>query len=203
MRCSKLLVTVNNAGAIGAARACQILGFRSASPESYIIAGDKFKTREIESENEGAFKVINLEDLHARLLSKQHQPIEYPLVVKPCMGWGSECVSKVQTEEELVQAVAREPPITASLGPELFRRLDQLFKLGSIIFTSVQVSVARSSLVTDKRVIFTHARKRRQTFDASIECGNGHFSFFLIRSCPSFHSHINRSPTPITFQAWR
>lgn len=100
------LVTVNNAGAIGAARACQILGFRSAPPESYIIAGDKFRTRELETDNGGAFKVFNLDELHTRLLSKTHPPIEYPLVVKPCMGWGSECVSKVQTKEELVQAVA-------------------------------------------------------------------------------------------------
>jgi biotin carboxylase len=101
------LVTVNNAGAIGAARACQILGFRSAPPESYIIAGDKFRTREMEPENGGAFKVLSLEELHTRLLSKTHPPIEYPLIVKPCMGWGSECVSKVQTEEELIQAVTR------------------------------------------------------------------------------------------------
>ncbi|KJK68209.1 ATP-grasp domain protein [Aspergillus parasiticus SU-1] len=101
------LVTVNNAGAIGTARACQILGFRSAPPESYIIAGDKFKTREMEPDNGGAFKVFNIDELRTRLRSKVHSPIEYPVIVKPCMGWGSECVSKVQTEEELIQAVAR------------------------------------------------------------------------------------------------
>ncbi|KAJ1707521.1 hypothetical protein NYO67_10316 [Aspergillus flavus] len=101
------LVTVNNAGAIGTARACQILGFRSAPPESYIIAGDKFKTREMEPDNGGAFKIFNIDELHTRLRSEVHSPIQYPVIVKPCMGWGSECVSKVQTEEELIQAVGR------------------------------------------------------------------------------------------------
>ncbi|BAE62553.1 unnamed protein product [Aspergillus oryzae RIB40] len=101
------LVTVNNAGAIGTARACQILGFWSAPPESYIIAGDKFKTREMEPDNGGAFKIFNIDELHTRLRSEVHSPIQYPVIVKPCMGWGSECVSKVQTEEELIQAVGR------------------------------------------------------------------------------------------------
>ncbi|KAE8408576.1 hypothetical protein BDV37DRAFT_296032 [Aspergillus pseudonomiae] len=101
------LVTVNNAGAISTARACQILGFRSAPPESYIIAGDKFKTREMEPDNGGAFKIFNIDELRTRLRSKTNPPIKYPVIVKPCMGWGSECVAKVQTQEELIQAVAR------------------------------------------------------------------------------------------------
>jgi biotin carboxylase len=101
------LVTCYNPGLLGAAQACEELGFHSAPSESYIIAGDKFRTRELEPHVDGTFMLSTLEDLHLRLSSSTQPPINYPLIVKPCNGWGSECVSKVQNEEQLVQAVSR------------------------------------------------------------------------------------------------
>lgn len=101
------LVTIYNAGCVAIARACEILGLWTSPPESFIIAGDKYKSRELELDNGEAFKVSSVDALYARLQSKDHEPVNYPLIVKPCMGWGSECVAKVQNEEQLVEAVAR------------------------------------------------------------------------------------------------
>ncbi|EED17634.1 oligopeptide transporter, putative [Talaromyces stipitatus ATCC 10500] len=146
------LVTVNNAGAIGTARACQILGFRSAPPKSYIIAGDKFKTREMETDSGGAFKVFNLDELHARLLSKTHPPIEYPVIVKPCMGWGSECVLKVQTEGELIQAYIEGPEVDANFilidgDVTFFEVADDFPKTGDNAENPLDASFVETSMV--------------------------------------------------------
>jgi biotin carboxylase len=101
------IVTCFNPGLVGAAQAREILGFHTMPAESYIVAADKFRTRELEPDRDEAFKVSGLEELHGRISSTSHPPVRYPLIVKPCMGWGSEGVSKVQNEGELVKAVAQ------------------------------------------------------------------------------------------------
>lgn len=101
------LVTCFNPGLVAAAQAREILGFHTTPAESYIIAADKFRTRDLETDSEEAFTVSDLQELHSRLSSSLRPPIEYPLIAKPCMGWGSEGVSKVRNREELIAAVAQ------------------------------------------------------------------------------------------------
>ncbi|KAI1415381.1 glutathione synthetase ATP-binding domain-like protein [Hypoxylon sp. FL1857] len=101
--------TVSNKRLVAVARACERLGLPTESSEAYRIAADKFKQRQIEPPSEvTALRVENLQDLEERLsLDDQHPPLQYPLVVKPCVGWGSECVAKVHTKEELLHAVQK------------------------------------------------------------------------------------------------
>jgi len=102
------ITTVSNKRMVGVARACEILGLPTSPSESYAIAADKYRTREIEPLTDvTSFRVDNIEALEERLLSTEYSPIHYPVVVKPCIGWGSECISKVHTQSELLQAVAR------------------------------------------------------------------------------------------------
>jgi hypothetical protein len=102
------ITTVSNKRMVGVARACEKLGLPTSPSESFAIAADKFRSREIEpSTDVPSFRVQHVEDLRARLSSDQFAPIQYPVVVKPCIGWGSECISKVHTPHELIQAVER------------------------------------------------------------------------------------------------
>lgn len=102
------ITTVSNKRMVGVAQACERLGLPTSPSESFIIAADKFRSREIEPYSEvAAFRVSNTEDLKDRLSSNRFPSIQYPVVVKPCIGWGSECVSKVHAENQLVQAVEK------------------------------------------------------------------------------------------------
>lgn len=101
------IATCFNPGLVAAAQAREILGFYTTPAESYIIAADKFRTRDLESDREEASKVSSLQDLHSLMSSASAPPIEYPLIAKPCMGWGSEGVSKVRNKDELIKAVTQ------------------------------------------------------------------------------------------------
>lgn len=102
------IATVSNKRMVGVARACEKLGLPTSPSESFIIAADKFRSREIEPPSDmTSFRVNNVEDLKDRLSSREFLPIQYPVVVKPCIGWGSECIAKVHAENELIQAVEK------------------------------------------------------------------------------------------------
>jgi hypothetical protein len=101
------IMTVSDARVMGVAKACEILGFPTSPSDSYDLAGDKYKTRMMELNNDQAFRVFSVTELQNRLNSNGHPPLSYPLIVKPCMGWGSECVSKVSNETELFKAVEK------------------------------------------------------------------------------------------------
>ncbi|KAI2610541.1 glutathione synthetase ATP-binding domain-like protein [Hypoxylon sp. NC1633] len=100
--------TASNKRLVAVARACERLGLPTEPSEAYRISVDKFKQREIEPSAEvTALRVKDLQDLKDRLSSGQFPSLHYPLVVKPCVGWASECVAKVHTEEELIQATEK------------------------------------------------------------------------------------------------
>lgn len=102
------ITTSSNKRLIAVAKACEKLGLPTSSAESFIIAADKYKSREIEPPSDvTSLRVQNIEDLKDRLSSNNFPLIQYPLVVKPCIGWASECISKVHTETELVRAVEK------------------------------------------------------------------------------------------------
>ncbi|PLB53096.1 glutathione synthetase ATP-binding domain-like protein [Aspergillus steynii IBT 23096] len=98
------LMTVSDARLIGVARACEILGYPTSPSSAYALSGDKYQTRMMEPDAHGAFRVFGTDELRQVLQSTE---VTYPLIVKPCLGWGSQAVTKVSTEDELFQAVAK------------------------------------------------------------------------------------------------
>ncbi|PYH99795.1 hypothetical protein BO71DRAFT_394027 [Aspergillus ellipticus CBS 707.79] len=58
----------------------------------------------MESDAHGAFRVFGMDDLKTILQSTE---VAFPLIVKPCLGWGSQAVTKVVTENELSQVVEK------------------------------------------------------------------------------------------------
>ena len=99
------VMTVSDSRLIGVAKACEILKLPTSPSTSYILAADKYKTRMMEPIHEGAFQVSSVPELQARLNESNNPPLTYPLIVKPTLGWGSECVTRVASESELISAV--------------------------------------------------------------------------------------------------
>ncbi|KAJ6037412.1 glutathione synthetase ATP-binding domain-like protein [Penicillium herquei] len=98
------LMTVSDGRLIGVARACEILGYPTSPSSAYVLSSDKYQTRMMEPDSHNAFCVFGTAELERFLhLNK----VTYPLIVKPCLGWGSQAVSKVSTENELFQAVQK------------------------------------------------------------------------------------------------
>ncbi|TID07191.1 hypothetical protein CH35J_000775 [Colletotrichum higginsianum] len=93
------------------ARACEILGLPTSSSAAYSRAGNKGASREMESAASGqedGFVLHSAADLDAVLAEKGGgHALSYPLIVKPCTGWNSDCVVKARNEGELRAAVLR------------------------------------------------------------------------------------------------
>ncbi|MCJ1250449.1 hypothetical protein MMC30_007677 [Trapelia coarctata] len=119
------IMTVSDARVMGVAKACEILGLPTSPSAAYTLAADKYKTRMMEPTNDQAFQVSSISELRERLNSGNHMPLSYPRIVKPCFGWGSECVAKVSNEAELLQAMERASARHAS-SPQ--RRTDVLIE---------------------------------------------------------------------------
>ncbi|PYH69938.1 glutathione synthetase ATP-binding domain-like protein [Aspergillus vadensis CBS 113365] len=98
------IMTVSDSRLIGVARACEILGYPTSPSSAYVLAGDKYRTRMMEPDTHGAFRVFGTDELEKVLQSTE---VKYPLIVKPCLGWGSQAVTKVSTEVELFEAVEK------------------------------------------------------------------------------------------------
>ena len=90
------------------AQAAAALGLPTSPASAFAISTDKHATRMLDGESASALRVATVAELQQHLNSSEKPlNIEYPLVVKPCLGSGSNCVSKVCTETELVQAVEK------------------------------------------------------------------------------------------------
>ncbi|PQE29706.1 ATP-grasp superfamily protein [Rutstroemia sp. NJR-2017a WRK4] len=100
------IISVSDARVVGVAKACELLGFPTSASDAYILAADKYKTRLSEVNPGVSFMVDSVEQLK-KLLVEHRDRLQYPLVAKPCMGWGSECISKVNNESELIHAVGK------------------------------------------------------------------------------------------------
>ncbi|GLA67849.1 hypothetical protein AtubIFM55763_000098 [Aspergillus tubingensis] len=98
------IMTVSDSRLIGVALACEILGYPTSPSSAYVLAGDKYQTRMMEPDAHGAFRVFGRDELEKVLRSTE---VTYPLIVKPCLGWGSQAVTKVSTEVELFEAVEK------------------------------------------------------------------------------------------------
>lgn len=90
------------------AHAAEILGLPTSPRSAFSIATDKFASRMLEAEANGSFCVDNYEILDQWLSdSEESVNIQYPVVVKPCTGWSSLCVTKARDEDELRAAVRK------------------------------------------------------------------------------------------------
>ncbi|KAK4124398.1 glutathione synthetase ATP-binding domain-like protein [Parathielavia appendiculata] len=93
------------------ARACEVLGLATERAGAYKVAGDKGLTRRLvdgngEGQGEESFVLEDAAGLEA-VLRERGGRLGYPLIVKPCTGWNSDCVVKVRDEDELRAAVSR------------------------------------------------------------------------------------------------
>ncbi|KAK4186938.1 hypothetical protein QBC35DRAFT_251719 [Podospora australis] len=101
------IVTISDVRLAGVAAACKILGLPTESPDAYEIAADKGRTRMLETVGaEESFVLPSADDLD-QVLAQRDAPLTFPLVVKPVIGWSSDCVTKVRNEEELQVAVRK------------------------------------------------------------------------------------------------
>ncbi|KAL2147139.1 hypothetical protein VTI28DRAFT_569 [Corynascus sepedonium] len=103
------VVCISDVRLEGVARACEILGLPTEESKAYKVAGDKGLTRKLEDGNERGGESFVLEDAQGleTVLRETGGRLEYPLIVKPCTGWNSDCVVRVRDEEELRAAVNR------------------------------------------------------------------------------------------------
>lgn len=100
------IITVSDSRLTAVAQAAQQLVLTTNSPEAYHIAGDKFLTRKLEPSATESFECSSVEQLRSRL-SSERVPPKFPLIVKPCMDWGSESVTRVGNARELETAVSK------------------------------------------------------------------------------------------------
>jgi biotin carboxylase len=101
------LVTISDFRLPAIAKACEILGLPTSPHEAHVIAKDKAKTRMLEPDAHEAFTLTSAEELKHSLTNRDENTLQFPLVVKPCHGYNSDCVSKVWNEKELTEAIRR------------------------------------------------------------------------------------------------
>ncbi|RYP21477.1 hypothetical protein DL765_002223 [Monosporascus sp. GIB2] len=101
------IVSISDARLPGVARACEILGLPTSPSAAYAIAGDKGATRLLEEPNGRNQFVIRSSDELGSVLEQSNTQFSYPLIVKPIIGWNSDCVTKCSDETELRAAVLR------------------------------------------------------------------------------------------------
>jgi hypothetical protein len=125
------IMTISDVRLAAVAWASNELGLATESPDAYNIAADKGRTRMLEEEEsmglgeklEGSrqvrqesFILNSATDLELLLEDRRRQLcdeggggplLEFPRVVKPVVGWSSECVTRVESVPELVAAVKR------------------------------------------------------------------------------------------------
>ena len=103
------IVTISDARLPHVAKACEVLGLPTERPDAYKTAGDKGATRRlVESENgKGeSFVLAEARELETQLAAREGL-LRFPMIVKPCAGWNSDCVQKVKDVAELRAAVQR------------------------------------------------------------------------------------------------
>lgn len=101
------IMTVSDARLSAAARAAQQMSFATNPADAYDIAGDKYLTRKLEPSASESFQCTDVGQAHDRLKNASLPSLRYPLIVKPCTGWGSECVTRVDDDDMLIEAVAK------------------------------------------------------------------------------------------------
>lgn len=116
------IVTISDVRLPGIALATEMLGLPTSPSDAHKVAGDKGSTRLMETETDGDFVAVvsSLAELDD-ILDKNEGELPYPLIVKPCLGWNSDCVAKVRSLEQLREAVRRASERHASSPSQITR----------------------------------------------------------------------------------
>lgn len=101
------LMTISDVRLPGVAKACEILNLPTSQSTAYQNAGDKARTRLLEDDAGESLTLSSAAALPSLLESGRGQQLLFPMVVKPSLGWNSDCVSKVSDQKELIEAVQR------------------------------------------------------------------------------------------------
>ncbi|KAL9624635.1 MAG: hypothetical protein Q9160_001300 [Pyrenula sp. 1 TL-2023] len=96
------IVTFCDGYQAGVARAAKRLSLPSLPPESYRVATDKYETSVAAGRQ--AYRGSRVDDAIAIANAKD---LRFPLIVKPCKGWGSEGVFRVESLLELRHAISQ------------------------------------------------------------------------------------------------
>lgn len=90
------------------AKVCEMLGLPTSSSASFETSTDKGKVRMLEDDSGGVRVFSNFEEFQQRLQTDGlPKGFDYPLIVKPCTGWASMCITKANNQHELVQAASK------------------------------------------------------------------------------------------------
>lgn len=81
------------------AQAAQRLGLPTESPDALGVAADKYKTSI--AAKHAAFRVSSEQDVQSLISSRQ---LQFPVIVKPCVGWSSEGVLRASDESQVMAA---------------------------------------------------------------------------------------------------
>lgn len=92
--------TITDTYLVDVAKAATILGLPTASVDSVLKGMDKQITRSFDKTLPPPLRVKNSADMEARISSGYVAPT-YPLMAKPCKGWGSQGVHKIESERDL------------------------------------------------------------------------------------------------------
>lgn len=111
------IVTISDVRLASIARACAILGLPTERAEAYDIAADKGRTRTLETIGAKESFVLPDADSLDSYLALRKEPLKFPLVVKPVVGWCSDCVSKVRSLPEPCIKPQPDTPTLQSLAP--------------------------------------------------------------------------------------
>ncbi|KAK4448500.1 ATP-grasp domain-containing protein [Podospora aff. communis PSN243] len=110
------IMTISDVRLAAVAWASRELGLPTERPEAYDIASNKGRTRLLEEERrvqdrgggKESFVLGSAEELEPFLEAQRGgNLLTFPRIVKPVVGWSSECVARVEDEKELVAAVRR------------------------------------------------------------------------------------------------
>lgn len=87
------VVIISDVRLLSIARACQILGLSTESPNAYDVAVDKGRTRMLEpTEASESFVLSSADELQPYLAHRRREegdgrpPLKFPLIVKPVVG---------------------------------------------------------------------------------------------------------------------
>lgn len=88
------------------AKVAELLNLPSSPPAAFERSRDKYQSRLLAADKSKVLRADTVPELH-KAISNQPNALQYPLVVKPTGGYGSEGVAKVNNFDDLLRAATR------------------------------------------------------------------------------------------------
>ena len=87
------------------AKVAELLNLPTSPPAAFEKSRDKYESRMLAADKSQVLRADTVSELR-KVIEKQPNSLEYPLIVKPTGGYGSEGVAKVNTFDDLLRAAA-------------------------------------------------------------------------------------------------